>query len=211
MQGSHRLDGMGAADGFRAGFRQSKMFDLAFLDQVPDGTGDFLDGHVRIDAVLVEQIDGLHPQPLERGFGDLLDMLGPAVQPRPAGATIRVELEPELCGDHHLPAERLQRFADQLFVGVGTIDFCCIEERDAAFHGCLQERDHLLPVSHRAVAEAHPHAAKPERRYFQTAVPKCTFLHIQLLSFLNSNGIREIIPSPPQQAVYHLESTPGLG
>jgi hypothetical protein len=31
--------------------------------------------------MLVIQIDGVNPEPLERAFGDLLDMLWPTIQP----------------------------------------------------------------------------------------------------------------------------------
>ena len=57
------LDGMGAADRVRAGLRQSEVADLAGDDEVLDGTGDVLDRHVGVDAVLVEQVDVVGPQP----------------------------------------------------------------------------------------------------------------------------------------------------
>ena len=41
------------------------MLDLAFGDQVLDRAGDILDRHVRIDAVLIEEIDAVGPQALE--------------------------------------------------------------------------------------------------------------------------------------------------
>ena len=50
-------------------------------------------------------------------------------------APVRVDLEPELRGDHHLLAERCEGLADELFVGERTVDFSGIEEGDAAFDG----------------------------------------------------------------------------
>jgi hypothetical protein len=41
------------------------MLDLALLDQFLHGTGDFFDRRVRINAVLIEQIDRLDTKPLE--------------------------------------------------------------------------------------------------------------------------------------------------
>ena len=61
---------MGAADRLRARLRQAEVPDLAFRDQLPDGAGDVLDRHVRVDAVLVEQVDAIGPQPLQRRVGD---------------------------------------------------------------------------------------------------------------------------------------------
>ena len=48
---------MGAADGLHAGLRKTEVLDLAFGDQLLDGAGDVLDRHVRVDPVLVEQVD----------------------------------------------------------------------------------------------------------------------------------------------------------
>ena len=39
-------------------------------------------GTFGIDPVLIEQVDGLDPQPLERAFDGLLDVLRPAIQAR---------------------------------------------------------------------------------------------------------------------------------
>ena len=71
LQRGDGLDGVGAADGLRAGFGQAEVPDLACCDQVLHGAGDVFDGHVGVDAVLIEEIDGVDLQALERGFGDL--------------------------------------------------------------------------------------------------------------------------------------------
>ena len=57
LQSGHGLHGVGAADGFGAGFRQAEVLDLAGLDELLDGSGDVFDGHVGIDAVLIEEVD----------------------------------------------------------------------------------------------------------------------------------------------------------
>jgi len=71
---------MCAPNRLRAGFRQPEMLHLAGLDQIPDGTGNNFDRHLRIDAVLVKQVDHVGLQALERRFSDLLDVFRPAVQ-----------------------------------------------------------------------------------------------------------------------------------
>ena len=58
------------------------MLDLALPDQLLHRARHVLDRHVRVDAVLVEQVDGIDLEPLERALGDLLDVLRPAVQAR---------------------------------------------------------------------------------------------------------------------------------
>src|SRR2546427_11751877 len=68
-----------------------------------------------------------------------------------------------------------------LFVGVRAVNFGGIEECDAAFHGRADERDHRLLVRRETVALAHPHAAEPERRDLEIAVPQSALLHWWLL------------------------------
>lgn len=48
---------MCAADCLHAGFREAEVVDLAFADEFFDGSGDVLDRDVRVDALLVEQVD----------------------------------------------------------------------------------------------------------------------------------------------------------
>ena len=52
-----RVHGVGAADRAGAGLGQAEVADLARRDQLADGAGDVLDRHVRVDPVLVEQVD----------------------------------------------------------------------------------------------------------------------------------------------------------
>ena len=77
LQGRHGLHGVSAANGLRRRLRQPEMFHFAALDQFLDRSGHVLDGDLGVDAVLVEQIDGLHAQPAQRIVGDLLDVVGP--------------------------------------------------------------------------------------------------------------------------------------
>ena len=50
---------MRAADGLCPGLRHAEVLYLAFLDQVLHCSGNVFDGHFGIDAVLIEQIDGV--------------------------------------------------------------------------------------------------------------------------------------------------------
>ena len=115
-----------------------KCLTLPCLDQLLHRPRDVLDGHVRVDAVLIEQVDGIDLEPLERGFRDLLDVLGPAVQARLL--PVRVDVEPELGGDHHLLADRREGLAHQLLVRERTVDFGGVEEGDAEVDGATGSR-----------------------------------------------------------------------
>jgi len=72
--------------------------------------------------------------------------------------------------------ERGEGFTHKFFVYERAVHFSSIEERDTAFHGCADNRDHLLLVFGRTVAEAHSHAAEPESRNFQAAISKFALL-----------------------------------
>jgi len=157
------------------------VLNLALLNQFLDCSGHVFDGHVRVNPVLIKQIEGLNLESLERSLGDLLDVLWTAIQTCPAGTSIRIGLEPELGGDHHLSAERRKRFTKEFFVGEGTVDFSRIEEGDASVNRRVKKRDHLLLVANRAVAIGHSHTTEPESRNFQVTVSEFTLLH-----FLNS-------------------------
>src|SRR5580658_4218459 len=104
-------------------------------------------------------------------------MFRPAVQPAPSRSTIGVGYKSVFGGDHHLVANRGQRFADEFFVGERAVHFRRIEKRHAAFHGGPNQRDHLLLIRRRTQPKAHSHAAQAHRRNFQTALSKFALLH----------------------------------
>jgi hypothetical protein len=116
-------------------FGKAEVPDLALLDQLLHRPPDVFDRHVRIDTVLIEQIDRVDLEPLERGLRDLLDVLRPAVQARPLRAPFGIELEPELGGDDDPATVRKEGFAHELFVGERAVDLGGVEERDATFDG----------------------------------------------------------------------------
>jgi hypothetical protein len=151
---------VGASDGVYPCLGEAEVGDLAGGDEFLHGTGDFLDRHVGVDAVLVEQVDGLHVQPAQGVLDRRLDVLGPAVQPgRPAA----VEGEPELGGDDDLLAHGSQGLADELLVGERAVHLGGVEEGDAEVDGGANERDALLLVDGWAVAVAESHAAQADR------------------------------------------------
>ena len=95
LQRRDRLNRVGAPNRPHAGLRQAEVLDLALLNQVLDRPRDLFDRHVRVDAVLIEQVDGLDPEPLERALGHLPDVLGPAVRGR-RGLPSRSNSKPNL-------------------------------------------------------------------------------------------------------------------
>src|SRR6516165_55376 len=183
LQRGYRLHFVGTANRLSTRFRKSEVLHLAFLNEVLDGSCNIFNRNLVIDAVLIEQIDDIGFQALERCLGGFLDVSGPAVQ---AGLLPVLDFEAEFCGDLHKVAEWSECFADEFFICVGAINFCCIEERDAKVHCSANERKALLLIYGRAVAEAQAHAAESNRRSFQIAFAEVAFLH--RISFWVAHG-----------------------
>src|SRR5690606_6607719 len=166
----HRLNCMGAPNGLRAGLGKAEVLDLSSFDELFHCARDVLDGHLRVDAVLVKQVNGFYSEPLQRLVRHLLDVLGPAVEAQPTWVPVGMELKPKLGGDHHFATKGLESFADEFFICIGAIYLGGIEKRDAPLHRSPDQGDHLFPGTDGRVAEAHPHTAEPERRYLQAAL-----------------------------------------
>jgi hypothetical protein len=179
LQRRDGLHGVGAADGLCAGLRQAEVLDLALLDQILHRSGDVLDGHFGIDAVLIEEIDDIDPQALERGLGNLLDVLRPAVQPLP-GPRLPSGLisKPNLVAMTTFPRKG-SRPRPEFFVVERAVDLGRVEEGDAALDGRAEQRDRILLLRETAVGKGHSHAAEAERRYFQIAFSQFALLHLR--------------------------------
>ena len=50
---------MGAAYGLRACFGQAEVLHFALLNEIPDRAGDVFDWYIRVNAMLIEQIDNI--------------------------------------------------------------------------------------------------------------------------------------------------------
>ena len=85
LDGGDWMDGVGATDRLGTRFGEAEVPDLALLNQLLHRSSHVFDRHLRIDTVLVEQIDHVGLEPPERRLGDLLDVLRPAVEARECG------------------------------------------------------------------------------------------------------------------------------
>src|SRR6266481_4219149 len=118
--------------------------------------------HVRIDPVLVIQIDAVGSEALQGFLNHFPDVLRSAVKNK----TALLIVEAKFGCDSDSVADRCERLSDKLFVRVGTVKFGCIEERDAFFMGCTNHPNALIFVGGGYVVAAGIHAAESHCRDF---------------------------------------------
>ena len=166
---------------FAPASERPKCLTLPCANQVLHRAGDVLDRHIGIDAVLIEEIDAIGPQPLQRCVRHVADVLGAAVE---AGHARRsVDVEAELRGDHHAVADRRECFADELLIGERAVHFGRIEERDPSVDGGPDDGDAVWTRQGTAVTLADPHAPETERRHFEAVPAQRACLHLLSFSF----------------------------
>ena len=136
------------------------MLDLALANEILDRACDIFYRNLRVDTVLIEEIDPIGPETFQRRLRDLADVRGAAVE---ACLLPVLDLEAELRGDDDLIANRGECFADNVFVRKRAVHFRRVEEGHAAVDG---RPDHGQAVFARRcgpVTEADAHAAEAQR------------------------------------------------
>ena len=83
LDSGERLNGMGATDRLCAHFGETEVLDVALVNQIFHGPCHVFDRHVGVDTVLIEEVNRLDTEPLERALDHLLDVLGPTSPFRP--------------------------------------------------------------------------------------------------------------------------------
>jgi hypothetical protein len=166
-----------AADRLHARLGETEVPHLARLDELLDGAGHVLDRDVRVDAVLVQQVDRVGAEPLQRALDTALDRLRATVE---SAGHAALEVEAELRRDHDLVADRLERLADELLVGEGPVDLRGVEEGDAALDGRADDGDPFVLRRDRREALTQSHAAEPDRGDLQVGSERA-LLHLRLL------------------------------
>ena len=132
------------------------MAHLSRSDQLghrPDGV---LDRHLRVDPVLVVEVDAVGAEPAQAGLAALLDVLRPAVD---AHSASRVAADRELGRQHHLVPAAGDGPPHELLVVAGPVGVGGVEERDPELQGAEDRGQGLLLVGG-AVSLRHAHAAK---------------------------------------------------
>ena len=134
---------MRAPDSLHAGLAQTKETHLPGLYQPGHRADHLLDGHGRIDPVLVEDVDVVRTEAAERSFDGGDDVLRSAV--RAANLVIR-DVEAELGGEHHLLTPTCQGATHQALVDERAVDLGRVEVVDAEFQRTVDGGDRLRVI-----------------------------------------------------------------
>src|SRR5260370_22380491 len=105
--------------------------------------------------MLIEQVDRIDLQSLERPLCDLFDVFWPTVESVPLAAVIGIGFPPELGSHHYLAVKRSERFTYKLFVQERAVNLGGIEECDTPLHCGVEQRNHLLLVFGGPVGPTH--------------------------------------------------------
>src|SRR5579871_3092777 len=141
-------------------FREPKMLHLAFVDQLSYRTGNVFDRNVRIDAMLIKEIDNVGPEPTQRRLSHLPDVLRAAILAH--WFSVGIQFEAELGCDHNSGTRWRESFTHQIFVGEGAVGFRCIEKCHAQVDGFPNQRDSRLSIDSGSIASREFHASKTD-------------------------------------------------
>ncbi len=135
------------ADGLGGRLGQSEVCHFPRVAQLLHGSGDILDRDVRVDPVLIEEIDALGLQARQHGVHDFADVFRATIETAGALAGLRVDVPAELRRNHHAVSDRRERLADECFVRKRSVRLGGVEEGDAAIESRANEIDRRRPGS----------------------------------------------------------------
>jgi len=168
---------VGSTDSLWRRLRQAEVLHFPRRDQVLDRPRDILDRHVRVDAVLVEQVDGLDLQPRQHRVHDVTDVIRTAVEATATRPGLLIDVPAELRSNRHLVAHGCEGVADEHLVGERAVDLRGVEVSDTALDRGSDDPDPFLPIGCRTVDGLAPHAPVSEGRHVETVLAQCALLH----------------------------------
>jgi hypothetical protein len=195
-----KISASGSADGGRGRFGKAEVADFAHLDQRGHGTDSLLDRNLRIDAVLIVEIDDVDLEPLEAGIDGVKYVLPVAAHAEELA--LRAADVAELRGQEHILAAARDRLSDQLLVVAGAVHVGGIDEVAAGIEKVMDHANRLrVTLAARSVELAHAHGAEAERRDAKPLSAELTlndgcFLHVLNIGpargFLNTRYWRSL-------------------
>src|SRR6266567_4618453 len=182
---------MRASDTIGAGFGQSEITQLAGANQLRHRAYGFFDRRLRIDPMLIIEIDAINAEPAQARFAGLLHILRFPVNPAKTWR-IRVAQDSELCRDNNAMAFAANSASEKLLIRVRTINVGGIEESnpkvDCAIDGGERFRIVVMAIKFR-----HAHTAESDRGNNRSTASKFSLFHgcpIQVLGAITSQRSR---------------------
>ena len=173
------MHGVGAADGLQPRFRQPVISNLPLRCEIFHRPGHILDGHLRIDAMLVEQVDAIGPQTSQLPVDHLPDVFGPAVHATASLARLQIDVEAEFRAEDDPVADALQGFPDDFLRHERTVGLGSVQQSDAEIHCTPDECNsgasigaaRVQIVHHIRAASRMPLNAETDRKDFERTQP----------------------------------------
>ena len=125
LQRRHRMRRVSTPDRILSRLRKAEIMYLAGSHQLPHRSRNVLNRNLRINAVLVEQVNIFNLQASQRSVDDLADMFRAAVGPAHLAT---LDAKPKLCSDDGLFPPALECPSHQLFIDEGAVDFRRVKE-----------------------------------------------------------------------------------
>ena len=144
--------------------RDAPMQNFALVEEFFHGAGDFLNRHLRIDAVNVIQIDVIRPQTLQRSLERATQCLGARIQ---ADAFAVLNIPTALGRQLDLIANGLERLADEFFILIDRVDLRRVEKVYAVLDRRAEKFNAFLLRRERRITLRQPHAAQSDRSDLQ--------------------------------------------
>src|SRR5205085_8739239 len=185
------MHGMRPPDGVRTCFGQTEIAHLAGANQLSHRTNGFFNRCLRIDPMLVIEVDAIKTEPAQTRFARLLHVLRFAAN---SAKTRRVWIaqDSELRRDDNAMAFAANSASEQLLIRVRTINVGGIEESNSKVDRAVDrgERFRIVAV---AIKFRHAHAAESDRGNNRSAASKFFLFHgcpIQVLGAITSQRSR---------------------
>src|SRR6202034_1034401 len=169
-----RVNGGRAPYGLGLGFGQSEMADFSLAHEIGQGADGVLDRRLRIDPMLVIEVDRLDSEPLEARVARLAHVSG--VAPDRKESALRTADGAEFRGQYDLVAAAPDCPPDQLFVASDPVHVGRIEKRKAALDRAMDGGDRLVVVA-TGVEFRHPHASQTEGRNREAGTSEFALFH----------------------------------
>src|ERR1700733_1769437 len=151
------------------------MTNFPRFDQFGQRAHRLLNRSIRIDAMLIIEINVIDAQPPQTSVARFLHIIRLAIDTANIGVR-RIADNPKLRGQHNLIAFALDRASDELFILVRSIDIGGVEKVDAQFERPMNSRNRLGVIASR-VKLRHTHAAQTDGGNFEAGTSKIARFH----------------------------------